>query len=258
MLDFTFRRGPIKIREVAFESSFKYRRDCDVTYYHSNENERSYIPQKLHILKQQYTLVTDLKKDLNEIQRGITKNCRYEIRRAEKENVSFEVYEDLEKENILVVIAEFQKAYEEMFKQKGITMKFNYGLVMSALQKKQCIITVSKIQQYKDVAVFHAYLCDENNAMLMYSTSSLYKNNDKKIENCIGRMNKYLHWKDIQWFKNRGTKRFEWGGISSPETPNGIDKFKMEFGGKVACYNNYIIANSIKGKLYVNAIRMRK
>ena len=75
--------------------------------------------------------------------------------------------------------------------------------------------------------------------------------------NEIGRMNKYLHWKDIQYFKNNGFSRYEWGGITDPDKPNGIDKFKMEFGGRVIQCNNYIIPISLFGRVYTYLVRRR-
>lgn len=71
-------------------------------------------------------------------------------------------------------------------------------------------------------------------------------------------MNKYLHWKDILSFKERGYSRYEWGGITDVENPNGIDRFKMEFGGEVQIYYNYIVANSLKGRLYLYLLKWRE
>ena len=39
--------------------------------------------------------------------------------------------------------------------------------------------------------------------------------------------------------------------------PNGIDKFKMSFGGEVVQLKNCIFAKSIKGKLYVKLLKER-
>ena len=46
-------------------------------------------------------------------------------------------------------------------------------------------------------------------------------------------------------------------GISSKDQPNGIDKFKMSFGGEVVQLKNCIFANSIKGKFYVKLLKER-
>ena len=60
------------------------------------------------------------------------------------------------------------------------------------------------------------------------------------------------------WFKENGYSRYEWGGISNPNEPNGIDRFKSEFGGDVVCYANYIIPCSLRGKIYVSLVKRRR
>ena len=39
--------------------------------------------------------------------------------------------------------------------------------------------------------------------------------------------------------------------------PNGIDKFKMSFGGDIIQLKNCIVANSTKGNLYVKLLKER-
>ncbi|MCI9217899.1 MAG: hypothetical protein HFG95_12735 [Dorea sp.] len=258
MVDFTFRRGMFRIREMAFGEIDNRVNKCDVLYFHSMDISCKYEPDTTFILNKQYTLLNDLSKSEEELQNSIKKNCRYEIRRAEREEATFQVYTDFNTAKKQNVIDNFENTYNEMFKSKQLSLQFNRRLVESAFKSKQCIITVSQIPLYENIAVYHAYLMDEENAMLMYSASSIWCNNNKEVVNCIGRMNKFLHWKEMQWLKEKKVKRLEWGGISSPVKPNGIDKFKMEFGGNTVCYNNYIIAKSSIGKLYVRGIKFRQ
>ena len=47
-------------------------------------------------------------------------------------------------------------------------------------------------------------------------------------------------------------------GISNIENPNGIDIFKMKFGGEIITYYNVYEGYSLIGKVVVNALKHRK
>ena len=66
----------------------------------------------------------------------------------------------------------------------------------------------------------------------------------------LGRANKYLHWNDWIYLKQQGVVEYDWGGIASYEKPNGIDKFKMSFGGQYKKYYNLFCNCSIAAKAY--------
>lgn len=260
MVDYLYRRNIFHIREMAFTSLCKAKKiKCDIAYIHSNESkltEESSAPNVL--AKKQYTLVNNLLATEEEILANIKKNCKYEIKRAEREGAIVNVYTDFKSLKDNKVIEKFELTYNAMFKAKGLRNVFNKNLVIAAAKNGYLVITTCMTTEEPEYVVFHAYLADGNNTVLMYSASPLWEYGDKDKANLIGRMNKHLHWKDIEWFKNSGYKRYEWGGISNPDLPNGIDKFKMEFGGKQECFYNYIVAHSLLGKLYLYLIRRRE
>ena len=73
---------------------------------------------------------------------------------------------------------------------------------------------------------------------------------DNAMRNAIGRANKYLHWNDWLLLKKMGIVEYDWGGIASYDNPNGIDKFKMSFGGEYRKYYNISSTCSLRAKLY--------
>jgi lipid II:glycine glycyltransferase (peptidoglycan interpeptide bridge formation enzyme) len=101
-----------------------------------------------------------------------------------------------------------------------------------------------------------AFLVDGERAVQMYSTSTRFEDNSKDNTNAVGRMNRLLTWECIKYFKNKEYKIYEWGGIHSSENPNGIDKFKMEFGGEIKKFYNYTIPKSLKGAIYVWLVKI--
>lgn len=200
----------------------------------------------------QYTVFSDLNLSKDELNRKISKNYRYEIRRAERENIAVKMYFGKEILNESNLIESFCDTYNQMFAEKKMNKKLNTKYIKSAVENNFMTITIAS-HEGKNFG-FHAYVTDNNNALLLYSASLLWT--DKTLGNLIGYANKYLHWKDMCYFKDKGITNYEWGGLASKDTPNGIDKFKMSFGGDVLEGKNYIIANSFKGKLYLKLLKI--
>ncbi len=258
MVDFTFKRGVFHIREMAFTSCADIiSQKCDVIYLHSNDDDLDKAPVKSYS-KIQYSLLNDLLLSEEELLEKVKKNCKYEIRRAEKEGALTHIYQEIQEFETNEVLSKFQKVYNEMFRAKDLNYSFNMALSLAAVSAKQLVVTTNILAADPNCVVYHAYLVDGTSAVLMYSASPLWEDGDKEKANAIGRLNKHLHWKDMLWFKGNGYSRYEWGGISNPNEPNGIDRFKSEFGGEVVCYVNYLIPCSIFGKIYVNLVKKRK
>jgi len=257
MVDFIFKRKVFRIRECTFCGIREIGKSkADVVYLHSSDSGEMDV-SKSTILQKQYSLLTDLKCSEEDLLAKIKKNCKYEIRRSEREEAQVKFYEKQQLCRNPEIIKKFETTYNQMFGEKGLSgYKFNCALVNKAIESNSLLIT-SCTNVNGDNEVFHAYLRDSDSCVLMYSASPLWGKEEKDKANEIGRMNKYLHWKDIQYFKNNGLSRYEWGGITDPNEPNGIDKFKMEFGGDVVQYNNYIIPVTLLGRVYTYLVRRR-
>jgi len=259
VVDFKYNRFMLKFREVMFDSKNEfYFDDEDICLYHQyigSENIDYVYDNKYYLLNNQYTLKTDLSQDKEEIKKHISKNFRYEIRRAIKENTKVKIYDGNEHIIDDQVLSDFEKTYNGMFKKKSMSNRFNMKYVKAALENKSMIISVSSNGNDNEGIVFHAYVVDKKNAILLYSTSKKWV--DKNMEVFIGYANKYLHWIDMCYFKDTGRENYEWGGISNKDKPNGIDKFKMSFGGEVIQLKNCIVANSIKGRIYIKLLKER-
>ena len=256
MLSFIFKRRIFRIQETVFCGLNDLKiNNADVAYLHSNDTGEKKIP-KGAIIQLQYTLVTKLEQSEEELLSFIKKNCKYEIRRSERENSVEEIkYGEKIDDDIII---RFEKTYNKMFETKGLSgYAFNRELIEEA-RKTNTLVVSCCTNAEGDNELFHAYLCDGENCILIYSASPLWDDDEKEKAKQIGMMNKYLHWKDILFFKEKGYKVYEWGGISSPDEPNGIDRFKMEFGGEVVQFNNYIIPKTPLGYIYTYLVRRKK
>jgi hypothetical protein len=257
MIDYTITKGFLKIRHVMFINSPVRKRAADISFYHGVNNEKDQLPEsilcKVKIRQQQNSLINDLTLEQDALWSCISKNFRYEIRRAEKEQVVFKFFKGREIENQNDLIELFKDTYNNMFLNKGMSNKFNIKMVNKLIEDDSVMFTVAYYENRP--WVFHAHIIDKEDARLLYSASELWK--DKEASNLIGRMNKYLHWKEFLLFKQIGIKRFDWGGVFSIAEPNGIDAFKMSFGGNPISYENLISAESLIGQVVLYIAKNR-
>lgn len=195
--------------------------------------------------KKQRTLFLDLEQPEDILFDNIQKTVRYEIKRCEKEMFDFKVLD----ENSISdsILEDFEKVYNDMYKDKGINCSLSIPLVNDYIKNNNFILTYTLKEN--DIYAYHAYTHDECGVRLLYSCSNFRGLQDLKAE--IGRANKYLHWQDIMYFKKMGIKIYDFGGVKSFENPNGIDKFKMNFGGIQKVYYNVVLSNSFKGMLFL-------
>lgn len=70
------------------------------------------------ILQKQYTLLTDLKYSEEELLANIKKNCKYEIRRSEREEAQVHFFEKKQLCENSEIIKRFETAYNQMFGEK--------------------------------------------------------------------------------------------------------------------------------------------
>lgn len=251
MVDIMYKKGFIKMKHIWFPKTSeieKYGDKADIIYVHGIADSDS----KNAFVKKQYTLMTDLEEEQEALFSKIRKNFRYEIRRAERENVEVKEFHGKDMLMQRDIYDAFEKTYNDMYKAKNMKSTFNSKVVEAYMEKN--VIFFSVAYWNKEPLVFHAYIFDKQEVRLLYSVSPF--RSEKEMSVVIGRMNKYLHWKDMVLFKRMGIKKYDWGGIKSFEETNGIDEFKMGFGGEKAEYYNQIIGFSALGKVIVKMLAL--
>ncbi len=196
------------------------------------------------VAQKQYTLLTDLQQNLEDIK--LTKTTKNEINRSVRENVEARWFDSqalLENEDVL---NKFSEIYHAMYSGKGIEANINKNEIVAYIKGNAFALSVAYING--EAMVFHSYICNGETARLFQSCSD-FRSCDKELKNAIGRANKFLHWKDLQALKDKGYALYDWGGVFDFENPNGIDLFKMSFGGEKAEYYNIQVFHSWKAKL---------
>jgi lipid II:glycine glycyltransferase (peptidoglycan interpeptide bridge formation enzyme) len=185
------------------------------------------------IRKKIYTYITNLEEEEDIIWQKIRKNVKYEINKGQKEKLVIDYFE---KQNQ----SEFIRLYNIFALKKGL-----HSISQTNFNKYPTdTIFISKISLVNEPLSYHVYLHDNQNSIirLMYSITNLEIEIDNEKSKQIGVANKYLHWQDIRFFKKNGIKTYDWGGIAKETTNqnlNGINNFKISFGGYEKMYYNY-------------------
>ncbi len=203
-----------------------------------------------------YTPISDLTLEENELLMKVRKTCRNEIRRAEKDNLDIFFFDSATINNNIEILNEFEAAYKkfaEDLKNEMVSSAYNRNKITQYLKSNCFFLSEAK---RGSLSVYHAYVYDEDEAVLIYSVSDF--RDDSVDRNLAGRANRYLHFQDMIMFKHRGLKVYDWGNVSNPENPNGIDNFKLSFGGDIKKKYNVLVGNNFVGKLFVRFYGKRK
>ncbi len=241
MIDIIYKKKRINIRSIWFcnEVSKSYaKRDIDIfhdsfgTFGFSSKHE---------------SLICNLNQEENELFRNISKNYRYEINKTQKDDFSIKFYNSIELNRDINILANFESEYRVFTKDKRIKNTFNKKAIRKYIDSGA--LYLSSIVFNNNTLAQHIYISNNNTARLLYSVSNFRRNNLNSTQ--VGMANKRLHWEDIVHFKNLGLTTYDWGGISDFDNPNGIDNFKMKFGGNKIEYNVNIVGISALGKFIV-------
>ncbi len=168
-----------------------------------------------------YTSTLDLTQSLDEIFSKMKSNTRNEVRRAEKEGITFEYNFDYDA---------FIPFYNEFSESKGLHENIDYDRVA---KYDKTYITIAK--HGDTILAMHAIVVNEEDsvAMLLLSGSQRLETGvDRKM---IGWGNRYLHFKEFELFKSLGIKKYEWNGVViDPEDKEcwNITQFKLSFGSE--------------------------
>lgn len=245
------KKGPLTFDRIWFKNNGES--TCDIIRYlrtSSPLTSKWYIRNEPHI-----TVISDLTLTINNILSNSTKTIKYEVSKCLKENVQLNFFgpRDIATDNS--IIERFHSAYLKFVEttHNQILLKvYNREKINNYIENR--ILYVSEASK-DDCKVFHVYVADGSNCVLIYSASN-FRGDNKERRNLTGRMNKLLHIKDMESFQQRGVTKYDWGNITSTTNPNNIDKFKMFFGGDIVIVYNILVGNTFKGKLMVLAIKI--
>ena len=235
-MNFLRKKYGIKICEVWYKvnNGEQDTKSSIYDYYCLNEKIPVYRGYRELVSKEFFTLETDLKESEEEIFNKIEKNTKYEIKRADREgaNAIFNFSKDI-LEN-LNIINHFDEEYVKMYETKGMEIASVKDRIKKLAENESILITEGKVENC--VCAYHVYILSDKTARLTYSVSN-FRENMKTNEatnidkNMVGRINRWLHYKDMIVLKYNGFEIYDWGGYDIEGKLEGINKFKKGFGG---------------------------
>ena len=218
-------------------------RDCraDIVIY---RQQRTPIENSRHTAL--LTMYTDISVGEDAITQNFSKDCRYQIRRAEtKDEFGMQYITDPHDR-----LPEFEAFYDAFAEQKSLESVDRQWL-RAASDAGQLVLTAAT--QNSDVLVWHAYLTCAQIARIQYSVSC-FRNRESDYRTLVGRANRWLHWQDMRRLKQNGIGRYDWGGMFEDESTAeraGINNFKRGFGGQPERSYDCTVPLTLKGRVYL-------
>jgi len=202
---------------------------------------RRNINNPLFIKKRRNTILIDLTQAKETIFQKYKTKTRNEIRRAIKEKVVFSIETNLN---------DFISFYN------GFAFKKGQALLSYNSLSKLKPLTITKASQNDKAIVMHAYITDKktNTVRLIHSASKrLDVDSNRRL---IGWSNRFLHYQDMLYFKEKNIKTYDLGGTAhhtKTKDNHHIEEFKKEFGGYIVDEYQY---ESIPHFLAINIKRL--
>lgn len=226
---------------------------CDLVRYMRVDNPGRGLFTKNDPFK---TVVSDISIPTEEILSKSTKTIKYEVNKCAKEGVStlFQLADELSDSSV-TLLEEFEEAYIAFAKglnNEELLKAYSRSKVNNLIENKRILLSKAFVD---NISVYHIYVWGDRESCLLYSVSNF--RDDPSKRNLAGRMNKLLHIKDIDYLRDRGVVLYDWGNISRKGEPNGIDIFKMSFGGEVKNQYNVFKANTLKGKILIILFKIK-
>lgn len=226
---------------VAFREIWNAEGSCSLPGINLYRGAKSPIGRELSRVR---TLVTDLSLPVEDIIALFKKNTRYEIRRAERDEVRFEM--KMGAEITSEDIHNFCSFFDGFWKRKGMESE-GYDKYRREIQTyvSEGVFAISRVYDREGgFLATHTYIVGDDFVRLYQSASIIGETDDRERNAFAGRANRYLHLKDMEFFKERGKKIYDWGGAGQNESVASITDFKEGFGGKELFYYN---SEEVKG-----------
>jgi lipid II:glycine glycyltransferase (peptidoglycan interpeptide bridge formation enzyme) len=224
---------------VYFDEEYTKSRKIDII----RENQFS---KKRFTSTEFYTLIINLSLDEEIIFSKFEKGTQYKINRAKNRDGMY--IETLNAKIDKELFYDFYNNFAHTKKLSSLLIPEIDSLIDNNVFAIRATLYNSKM------IVFHTYITSNNRARLVHSASLFREIEDTSYTNIIGRANRLLHWDDILYFKHRGYKVYDFGGISMDQSDvekQNINKFKKSFGGTLVKEYNSLVPVSLKGYLYV-------
>lgn len=191
------------------------------------------------------TIVIDLAPHPDVLLAAVSKDTRYEIRRAaDKDGLEYNVVEATPE-----AVNEFAGYYAQFAALKRLPpLSSDYLHALAGMRA----LDLSVVRQKGEVLVWHAYYRGRERVRLLHSVS-LYRTTEASARrNLVGRANRYHHWQDMCRFRADAIALYDLGGWyegARDQEKVRINAFKEEFGGTIVPTFTCQQPVTVKGRL---------
>lgn len=201
------------------------------------------------------TLLSDLSMSTDSLLNCISKETRYEIRRAEtKDDVNCKFLT----QPSLVDYEAFAEFYKTFASQKGMP---DLTALMHSISRSYLAsgkLTLTCALRASEPLIWHSYFVQGTRCRLLNSASHFRAASDSAFRSLVGRVNRWLHWNDMLLFKQQGVCAYDWGGWATGDDPIlvKINQFKEGFGGVPAKVYDARYGITLPGKIENAALQV--
>ena len=198
------------------------------------ENARCVVDHHLSL-----TLTIDLRRPLDELFKELITNARIRVHKAEKlgDRVTIRRYTGGPDPDNL--IDDFVTLYNAFVNSKtGKSFPISSDLVRSYFPHADLIL----MDLDGKSICGHLNLVDREAGISRMGFSGSRRFDDQPTARLAGILNVYLHWYEIQKYREEGLRTYDFGGIGGVDDNVGVNRFKLQFGGTIVREHNYLLA----------------
>lgn len=198
------------------------------------------------------TLYIDLQKSEKVLRKEMNRTTRYQVNKGSRENLTITyIHHPTDGD-----IRDFALFYNPFADEKGIDKCRNDKLQSLRDENMLLLSYVSNAQQ--KIMAAHAYKIDYKEARMFYSCS-IRLTDEKESGISVSIANRYLHWKNILYFKKQGYEIYDFMGLAMHAKQAGgenLNRFKRGFGGIEKHEYQSFIPKSFKGKCLILILKI--
>ena len=185
------------------------------------------------------TLLINLQRPLSEIYKDLIDNARIRIHKAEKLGSRLVVRRYGGGPDNDGLVPRFVDLYNDLVRGKA-----SQAAPVSAAGEYSFFPHADLIMAYLDDQPIcgHLNLVDREAGIVRLQHGANKRFDDAATARLAGIVNVYLHWHELEMYRQEGLATYDFGSIGQVDDSVGVNRFKMQFGGTIIREHNYLLA----------------
>lgn len=225
MISFVKKFAGIGVSEIWFADKFSFQHSFRLAAYMHVKNPAGKI---LSISQNTHTVENDLSLTEAAIFNAFSKTVQTEVKQAERYGIECLFTDDIEK---------FIAFYNEFAASRKID-----ATSVRRMQEMKPFLKITIAVYNGSWLAAHSYLTDKEAGIVRLMHAASQRLNTEADKQLTGKANKLLHYFDMMQFKQQGFTVYDFGGYANNTADKGlqgINKFKLSFGGVITVCKNY-------------------